>query len=353
MQLSPIGASEFAGLMAPLGPFEPAPLLAIGVSGGADSLALALLARGWARGRGGDVLALIADHGVRENSAAEAERTRRVLAGEGIAARVLRLRLDPGPRLAERARAARLAALEAAAAQRGILHLLLAHHAGDQAETLLMRLLRRSGEDGLACMAALRETRRVRVLRPLLAVPPGRLRAVLQAAGLTWVEDPSNRDPQTLRARLRALRDDPAGTGGATRGLLAASLAYGEGRAARETAVAAWLAAHAWLADGRAVLPPGPWPAAALAALIRAVGGRAHAPSPASVARLAASPRAATLGQARLRPGSRRNGAPGGWVLEAEKPRGCPPGLAVAPAPFLPAGRFEKGGCATAQDTLC
>lgn len=365
MYITLIEADEFAALMAPLGPFEPRPLLAVGVSGGADSMALALLARGWARARGGDVLALIADHGLRAESAAEAEAVRRLLAGEGITALVLRLGVKPGPRLAERARAARLAALEDAAASRGILHLLLAHHAGDQAETLLMRLLRQSGKRGLAAMAALRETARVRVLRPLLAVPPGRLRATLAAAGVPWVEDPSNRDRRALRARLRALRDDPEGTGAATQGLLAVSHAYGMARAANDRATASWLAGQAWLDSGRATLPAGPWPAAALAALIQAVGGGEHAPAPAKIAALAASPRAATLGGARLRRGSRRNGAPGGWVLVAEaRAEGRRRVLPATQAAFVPAGgslglapgaamRFPERGCAGPPDTLC
>ncbi len=363
MPLNPVGAEEFAGLMAPLGPFEPAPLLAVGVSGGADSMALALLGRGWARARGGDVVALVADHGLRAESAAEAELARARLAAEGVAALVLRLGLRPGPRLAERARAARLSALEEAAAGRGILHLLLAHHAGDQAETVLMRLLRGSGPDGLAAMAALRETARVRVLRPLLGVAPGRLRALLAATGVEWVEDPSNRDPGTLRGRLRALRGDPDGTSGATLGLVMASRAYGEARAGRDAALASWLAGNAWLsadAGRRAVLPAGPWPPGALAALIRVVGGRAHAASPDSVARLAAAPLAATLGGARLRRGSRRNGAAGGWLLEAESgsraPGGWPVPGPVAPGAFVPAGlrRGERErGCAAPPDTLC
>jgi tRNA(Ile)-lysidine synthase len=337
MHLSPVGADEYAALMVRLGPFEPAPRLAVGVSGGADSMALALLARHWARARGGEVLGLIADHGLRLESGAEAELTRRRLASEGIGAAVLPLALVAGPRLAERARVARLAALESAAAERGILHLLLAHHAGDQAETLLMRLLRRSGPDGLAAMAALRETPRVRILRPLLTVPPGRLVAGLAAAGVDWVDDLSNRDQRTLRGRLRALRDDPEGTGGATRGLVAASLAYGAARAARDGGRARWLAANAWIGpERRAVLPAGPWPPDSLAALIRAIGGRAHAPAPGAVARLAGEPRAATLGGMRLRQGSRRNGAPGGWRLEPEAVQPPMSGPA-APAPFLPA----------------
>ncbi|TDG03640.1 tRNA lysidine(34) synthetase TilS, partial [Paracraurococcus ruber] len=75
--------------MAPLGPFGPAPRLAAGVSGGPHSLALALLADRWARGRGGTLLALVVDHGLRPESAAEAAGVVARLAARGIAARRL------------------------------------------------------------------------------------------------------------------------------------------------------------------------------------------------------------------------------------------------------------------------
>src|SRR4051812_18779786 len=106
--------------MARLGPFEPAPRLAAGGSGGADSMALALLADGWARERGGSLLALIVDHGLRAASAREAEATATRLAERGIATRPLAIEgLARGPALAERARAARFHAMEVACAAAG------------------------------------------------------------------------------------------------------------------------------------------------------------------------------------------------------------------------------------------
>src|SRR5262245_29663930 len=181
--------------MAALGPFEPAPRLAAGVSGGADSTALAVLAYAWACERGGSLLALVADHGLRPESGQEAADTVARLATLGIAARRLTIAgLDRGPALAERARRARFDALETACAEAGIVHLLLGHHAADQAETVLIRSLGGSGPAGLAGIAALVETRRLRILRPLLAFPPAFMRARLAAAGVTWVEDPSNAD---------------------------------------------------------------------------------------------------------------------------------------------------------------
>jgi tRNA(Ile)-lysidine synthase len=180
-----LGAAEFAAAMAELGPFERAPQLAAGVSGGADSVALALVSNAWAHARGGSLSALIVDHGLRDGSGAEAAEAAVRLGAHGIAARVLRIDgLARGPALAERAREARLRVLAEACAGEGILHLLLGHHAGDQAETLLMRSLSGSGAAGLAGMASIVETAGLRILRPLLAVPQARLRATLISAGM-------------------------------------------------------------------------------------------------------------------------------------------------------------------------
>jgi tRNA(Ile)-lysidine synthase len=319
--------------MAPLGPFEPAPSLAAAVSGGADSMALALLANDWARARGGSLLALVVDHGLRPASAAEASLTLRRLEQRGIAGRLLTLRgLLPGPALAERARAARYDALRAACAAAGILHLLLGHHAGDQAETVLMRRQGGSGPAGLAAMPALAEYHGLRLLRPLLPVPPVRLRLTLRAAGLSWVEDPSNADQRTLRARLRASLADPDGTGAAVAALCEAAQQAGRARATHDAAIAAVLAQRAVLRpEGFALLLPGApagGPAspggdpgidpAALAALLQAVSGTAFPPPTASVAALAAAPRPATLWGVRLLPAGRLGP---GWLVVREAAR--------------------------------
>ena len=238
--LAAIGPDEFANLMAPLGPFEPAPRLAAAVSGGADSLALAVLAAPWARARGGSLLALVVDHGLRRDSAAEAVLTIDRLATLGVPARLLPLTdLVPGPALAARARAERYAALAAACAAAGIVHLLVGHHAADQAETLLMRRQSQSGPTGLAAMPSISEQYGLRLLRPLLPVPPVRLRATLCMVGLGWVNDPSNRDQRALRSRLRSTLNDPDGIGLETSALCQAARAAGSARAAQEAAIAA------------------------------------------------------------------------------------------------------------------
>ncbi|MGE0660036.1 MAG: tRNA lysidine(34) synthetase TilS [Reyranellaceae bacterium] len=200
----PIAAAEFAAAMARLGPFEPSPDLAVAVSGGRDSLALALLADDWARERGGSVLALIVDHGLRAGSAAEAAQVASMLRDRGIETEILQWQATrPVTGISEAARAARYALLERRCSARGILHLLLGHQADDQAETILLRLADSSGPEGLAGMAAIVERPRLRLLRPLLGFARARLAATVSARGLRWIDDPSNERLDFARIRAR------------------------------------------------------------------------------------------------------------------------------------------------------
>jgi tRNA(Ile)-lysidine synthase len=331
--------------MGPLGPFGPAPRLAAGVSGGPHSLALAWLAAEWARARGGMLLALIVDHGLRAESRAEADAVAALLAGRGIAVQVLRLRLGrAGAGMQARAREARLAALAAAAAAAGAPWLLLGHHRGDQAETLLHRAASGSGPAGLAGMAPARALPGALLLRPLLGVAPVRLEAVVAAAGLHPVRDPSNADRRFARIRLRQALADPAGSGPEIAALAAAAAAFARRRAARQAAIAARLAAALLLhAEGWAEIDPAALGTdavaeAALAGLLRAFGGAAaFAPAPGRVAALLRAGQG-TLGGAWLRRAGVR------WQLLREPAAA----LAAAPRPALRGavwdGRFRLVG---------
>jgi tRNA(Ile)-lysidine synthase len=323
------------------------PRLGLAVSGGGDSLALAVLAADWARTEGGVVLALIVDHGLRADSAIEAGTAAALLARLGIPARVLTLdSLAPGTGLPARARTARLAAMETACQEAGIIDLLLGHHAADQAETVIIRQLRGSGQAGLAGMAAVTETASVRLLRPLLGVAPERLRAVLIARGLGWAEDPTNADRRFTRARLRTARADAAGTGPATRALCAAAAADGRARHTAEGRLAEWAAAAVTIRpEGFALLPEGPWPPPVLAALVRMITGAAYLPPLEAIGMIAAAPRQAIgggicLGGARLMPAGRLG--PGFLICrEAAAMQGAVPAEAGAHWD----GRFRRPTC--------
>jgi len=198
--------------MARFAPFEPRPRIAVAVSGGPDSTALALLARDWVRTQRGSLLALIVDHRLRPGSAEEACRVRARLAAAGVPAEVLTWQggSTGTAGLEERAREARYALLRAACRSHGILHLLTGHHLDDQLETVAMREARGSGPVGLAGMPAERFFEEVRLLRPLLRFPRARLEATVRRAGLAFEADPLNLDPRFARARLRATGFDRA-----------------------------------------------------------------------------------------------------------------------------------------------
>lgn len=222
--------------MARHGPFEARPRLAVAVSGGPDSLALCLLAARWAGARGGQVIGLIVDHGLRTGSAAEARQTATWLAAHGVAHEVLTWRgPKPASAIQATARAARYTLLQDWCRNAAILHLLLAHHADDQAETAALRRARGSGPDGLAGMPAVREVPGLRLVRPLLGVPKARLIATLKTARQPWLDDPSNRALRFARSRLRLgpAIDVPA--------LCAIAASAADARTRLDLAVAAWL----------------------------------------------------------------------------------------------------------------
>lgn len=277
--------------MAVLGPFEADPTIAIGVSGGPDSMALCALADGWARQRGGSALALVVDHRLRDESGDEARRVGGWLGDLGVD-HVLLTRDGPGIHVAVHAtaRAARYRLMGDCCRGRGVLHLLLAHHRDDQAETMLLRLERSSGLYGLAAMAVINENAGggggPRLLRPLLGVPAARLRATLAARRLPFIDDPSNRDPAFGRARMRRLAPILAAEGVTSERLARTAAALGRARCILEGAVADFLAAavtihpagFCWL-DGKAYrAAPGEIAKRALARMLQCIGGGAYGP---------------------------------------------------------------------------
>ena len=212
-EAGPVSPIEAAKLFAPL---EARARLALAVSGGADSTALAFLMQRW-RGmlaRGPELLVLTVDHGLREGARTEAEAVVRMAQDFGLEARLLEWRgRKPRTGLQAAAREARYALLIEAARGLGAEAIVTAHTADDQAETVLMRLARGSGLDGLAGMAPASDRDGMRLLRPLLALAHTRLVATLQAEGLTWFEDPSNENIDFERIRMRRLLADMAGAG--------------------------------------------------------------------------------------------------------------------------------------------
>jgi tRNA(Ile)-lysidine synthase len=224
---SPISASEARALFAG---FKDAPALVLAVSGGPDSVALMWLMARWrkALSRGPELVAVTVDHGLREEAAREAREVKRLAHTLDLSHRTLRWNgAKPKAGVPAAAREARYHLLAQAARSARATHIVTAHTRDDQAETLLMRLLRGSGIAGLSAMATRRERDGLVLARPLLDVPKSRLIATLDKAKIGFADDPTNRDTAFTRPRLRALLPLLAAEGGDVRSLarLAARLA--------------------------------------------------------------------------------------------------------------------------------
>jgi len=198
---------SLASANALLAPLAEERALLLAVSGGPDSLALMLLAARWSLRDKIKIVVATVDHGLRAASREEAL----FVAGEARALdfehRLLVWVGDkPLTRLQERAREARYALLADCAAELDPrCAIVTAHHADDQAETILFRLCRGSGVAGLAGMAPVSTFNGARLLRPLLDTPKAALEAICAEAGRAPLTDPANADPRFARARLRSL----------------------------------------------------------------------------------------------------------------------------------------------------
>ncbi len=363
------------------------PPVAVAVSGGGDSIALLRLVQQWSlafddgdgvgsvgdgvergeeqgglaawlsatRSRSPLVTAITVDHGFRAEAASEAD----WVAGEARAIGIahVTLRIDgPGGKGATannvqaQARAARYAAMEAWCRDHGVPTLLTGHTQDDQAETVLMRLIRGSGVDGLSGIPqrlVLRDPGgrpSVEVLRPLLGMSRCALRRTLQASGQAWIEDPSNEDERFTRVRVRRLLEAFAAEGLTAGRLAATAQRMGRARSALEQAsqtlmsdTVTWhRAGFAWIGVDELLRAPEDVGLRALSHVIQGVGGLAYPPRHDRLVRLAESlrqsrlDRVRTLGHCRIAPV-----AQGGVLMFVRENRNLP-----KPLP-LPAGAFK------------
>ena len=177
--------------------------IGVAVSGGPDSLALLLLA---AAARPGRTEAATVDHGLRLESAEEAKMVAELCQKLGIPHHILVADWPelPQANVQAEARAMRYRLLAEWAEERGLAAVATAHHADDQAETLLMRLARGAGVGGLGGSRARRAlTEQVELIRPLLGWRKAELERIIEQAGIEAVDDPSNSDPKHDRSRVR------------------------------------------------------------------------------------------------------------------------------------------------------
>jgi len=295
---APVSEEEFRHLIraadAALAEAPPSLFLA-GVSGGADSMALCLLLDRWCRAAGHRFRALIVDHGLRAEAAAEAARVSGWLRARGIASEILRWSgQKPAAGLQAAARAARFSLLTDRARELGAGGLFLAHHLEDQAETMVMRLGRDSGPDGLAGIRMRQMHAGVLVYRPLLGLPPERLRAHCVAGAQAWIEDPSNRDRRFERVRVRQDRAGRQAAGLDAPVLHRVASAFARLRDWSDGALVAFLReagrldprGFACLDAAALAALPAPLRRKLLSGLLQSVGGGAYPPRGESLARL-------------------------------------------------------------------
>jgi tRNA(Ile)-lysidine synthase len=180
-------------------PLQPGDRILVAISGGGDSVALLhVLARLAPRLRY-ELCAHGVDHGLRAAASAELDLAEQLAQQLGVPFERSELGLAAGGNLQARAREARYAALDAAAERAGARWVATAHHASDRAETLLLRLLRGSSPQALGVLPAAAERR----LRPFIRSPKSAVSLHLERHGLSYADDPSNRDPRFLRTRIR------------------------------------------------------------------------------------------------------------------------------------------------------
>jgi tRNA(Ile)-lysidine synthase len=204
---APANASELLDGERILASLAGAKKLLLAVSGGPDSVALMLVMASCAGRDTVPVEVATVDHGLRSGSHAEAVTVGDWARSLGFAHHVLTWEGEkPTTRIQERAREARYRLLQECALAIGADHVVTAHHADDQAETVLLRLTRGSGPAGLAGMSQLTRLGEVALARPLLDLPKDELVAICEAADHPYFRDPSNDDPAFARTRLRKLR---------------------------------------------------------------------------------------------------------------------------------------------------
>ena len=324
----------------------------VAVSGGPDSAALADLAR---RARPDLVLTAVhVRHGLRDDApdAAAARELAELLGmphNEVGAGPVSHTKGRPGPEAA--ARAARYAALRAAAAQVGAVVVLVGHTADDRAETVLLRIVRGTGTKGLGGMAPDATIDGLRIVRPLLGLRRSAVRGHARAVGLPTALDPTNADPAQPRARARALLPQLDGLAGGPRDavttiLRLADLAAADAAALDDLALKVLRATRRW---GPAVALPIAAPALPPAVAARVVRGLIAAaggdpPTAAAVSGVLALAPGGVL----TLPGDLRCGRSGGWLVVAPAAARllpvCLEAEASAPLDALHL-RIATGGC--------
>lgn len=180
----------------------------VAVSGGSDSLGLAFLLKHWQENHKVNIINIIIDHNLRPTSHLEAKQTLKILSDNAIPAEIIKWE-NPffTGNLQQQARIARYQLLTNYCIKNHYEAILTAHQQNDQAETLLMRIIRGSGLYGLAGIPMLNNFGSIKIIRPLLGFSKHEIKEYLKSIGIKWIEDPSNLNHDFTRVKIRKFID--------------------------------------------------------------------------------------------------------------------------------------------------
>ena len=181
--------------------------VAVGVSGGADSLCLTSILNTWCKLHNVELIAYIVDHKLRSESTLEALSVQKLLSDLGINTKVLTATFAGKPRsnVQNFARTLRFELFRHECERDNITHLFLAHTLNDQAETVLMRIIRGCSIKGISGIKAISNYQGIKLIRPLLKTPRQAIESYLRQKGISWINDPSNHNLKYDRIKARQM----------------------------------------------------------------------------------------------------------------------------------------------------
>ena len=199
-----LNEEKFFSILKKINCFEKNPHVAVGVSGGPDSIALVFLVNKWIKLRNGKLTAIIFDHRIRDNSKNESFEVRTILKNLNINSIILRAqRNNLTKKNMSQARNNRLNGLINFCKRKKILHLFLGHHFDDNIETYLIRKINGSNFEGLGSMEELSHFNQIQLLRPLLKIQKKSILSFNKKNNLVYLDDPSNKDLNYTRVKVR------------------------------------------------------------------------------------------------------------------------------------------------------
>ena len=199
-----LNEEKFFSVLKKINCFERNPHVAVGVSGGPDSIALVFLVNKWIKLKNGKLTALIFDHRMRDNSKNESFEVKKILKNLNINSIILRAqRNNLTKKNMSQARNNRFNGLTNFCKRKRILHLFLGHHYDDNIETYLIRKINGSNFEGLGSMEELSYFNQIQLLRPLLKIPKKSILTFNKKNNLVYLNDPSNKDLNYTRVKVR------------------------------------------------------------------------------------------------------------------------------------------------------